>query len=92
MWDFSIARALGLMLKTMPFIVFRVLVYAGIAVAYVLVSIGAAVRIWGPLALPTHYTGTLAAAAGIWGLAFVLFVLRYTPILLGPRADAAGEH
>lgn len=47
MWDFSIGRSLGLMAKTMPFVVFRILVYAGIAVAYVLVTgVGAGVG-WG---------------------------------------------
>lgn len=47
MWDFSIGRSFELMAKTMPFIVFRVLVYAGIAVAYVLVTgVGAGVG-WG---------------------------------------------
>lgn len=47
MWDFSIGQALGLMLKTIPFIVLRVLVYAGIALAYVLVTgVGAGVG-WG---------------------------------------------
>lgn len=47
MWDFSVGQALGLMMRTMPFIVFRVLVYAGIAVAYVLVTgVGAGVG-WG---------------------------------------------
>lgn len=47
MWDFSISRALALMLKTTPFIVFRVIVYAGIAIAYVLVTgVGAGVG-WG---------------------------------------------
>ena len=47
MWDFSVGRALGLMGKTMPFIVFRVIVYAGIAIAYVLVTgVGAGVG-WG---------------------------------------------
>ena len=38
MWDFSISRSLGLMVKTLPFIVFRLIVYFGIAVAYVLVT------------------------------------------------------
>ena len=38
MWDFSIGQALGLMGKTLPFIALRVIVYAGIAVAYVLVT------------------------------------------------------
>ena len=47
MWDFSIGRTLGLMGQTLPFIVFRIIVYAGIAVAYVLVTgIGAGVG-WG---------------------------------------------
>ncbi|MEQ1770111.1 MAG: hypothetical protein ABL879_09745 [Devosia sp.] len=38
MWDFSIGRSLGLMAQTAPFIVFRIIVYAGIAIAYVLVT------------------------------------------------------
>jgi hypothetical protein len=38
MWDFSISTALGLMRKTAPFIVFRMIVYFGIAVAYVLAT------------------------------------------------------
>jgi len=38
MWDFSIGRTLGLMGQTLPFIVFRIIVYFGIAVAYVLVT------------------------------------------------------
>lgn len=47
MWDFSIGRALGLMGQTLPFIVFRVIVYFGIAVAFVLVTgVGAGVG-WG---------------------------------------------
>jgi len=47
MWDFSISRALGMMVKTAPFIVFRMLVYFGIAVAYVLVTgVGAGIG-WG---------------------------------------------
>lgn len=47
MWDFSISRSLGLMGQTMPFIVLRIIVYAGIAGAYVLVTgVGAGVG-WG---------------------------------------------
>ncbi len=38
MWDFSIARSLGLMGKTMPFVLLRVAVYFGIAAAYVIVT------------------------------------------------------
>lgn len=47
MWDFSISRALGLMGRTLPFIVFRIVVYFGIAVAFVLVTgVGAGIG-WG---------------------------------------------
>jgi len=38
MWDFSIGRTLGLMGQTLPFLVFRMIVYFGIAVAFVLVT------------------------------------------------------
>ncbi len=35
MWDFSISRTLGIMMKTMPFILFRMLVFFGITIAYI---------------------------------------------------------
>eukprot|EP01035_Chromulina_nebulosa_P055295 gene55295-75786_t len=38
MWDFSIGRTLGLMGQTLPFLAFRMIVYFGIAVAFVLVT------------------------------------------------------
>ena len=38
MWDFSISRAFGMMGRTLPFIVFRIIVYFGIAAAFVLVT------------------------------------------------------
>ncbi|TXK60980.1 hypothetical protein [Alkalisalibacterium limincola] len=41
MWDFEIGKIMGLMLRTLPFLVLRVLVYFGILVAYVLgIAIG----------------------------------------------------
>ena len=47
MWDFRIGQALGLMLRTLPFILFRVLVYFGVALAYVLmIGVGASLG-WG---------------------------------------------
>ncbi len=47
MWDFSMGRALRLMVATMPFIILRCAVYFGIAVAYVLITgVGAGVG-WG---------------------------------------------
>jgi hypothetical protein len=38
MWDFSLFKALGLMLRTAPFVIFRVIVYFGIAVAITLMT------------------------------------------------------
>ena len=38
MWDFSIAKALGLMIRTAPFLIFRALVYFGIAAALVIAT------------------------------------------------------
>lgn len=38
MWDFSMGTAVGLMRKTAPFLLFRIVVYFGIAVAYVLAT------------------------------------------------------
>lgn len=38
MWDFSIGHTIGLLLRTMPFLLLRLAVYIGIALAYVLMS------------------------------------------------------
>ena len=38
MWDFSISRSFGLMVRTLPFLIFRMLTYAGIAIAFVVVT------------------------------------------------------
>ncbi|MFC4352975.1 hypothetical protein ACFOW6_15595 [Fodinicurvata halophila] len=47
MWDFSVARAFRLMGQTLPFLLLRVAVYFGVAVAYVLMTgVGAGVG-WG---------------------------------------------
>lgn len=47
MWDFSIRQALGLMARTTPFILLRIAVYFGVAIAYVLMTgVGAGVG-WG---------------------------------------------
>jgi len=47
MWDFSMKRAMGIMRATAPFLVFRMAVYFGIAVAYVLVTGAGAGIGWG---------------------------------------------
>jgi hypothetical protein len=38
MWDFSFVRSVGAIVRTLPFIVLRLLVYLGIAVAYVVAT------------------------------------------------------
>ena len=38
MWDFSIGQALGLMTRTMPFVLLRAAVYFGITLAYILAT------------------------------------------------------
>ena len=64
MWDFSISRSLGLMITTAPFIVFRLIVYFGIAVAYVLVTgVGAGIG-WG---VGAFGSADFHAAATFWG-------------------------
>ena len=44
MWDFSFGKAVGMVMKTMPFVLLRLLVFIGIGVAYLFTTgIGAAV-------------------------------------------------
>lgn len=38
MWDFNLGAAFGLMMRTMPFIILRLVVYLGIALGYMLVT------------------------------------------------------
>jgi hypothetical protein len=80
MWDFSVSRSLGLMLKTAPFIVFRLAVYFGIALAYVLVTgVGAGIG-WGVGAFGSadfHATTTFwGGALGFILTAGVIYFLR----------------
>lgn len=59
-----------------------------IVAAYVLVTAAAVLRVGGPVVLTGLYVPILVASASLWTAAFVVFVVVYTPILLGPRADA----
>jgi len=36
MWDFSFRRSISMMVQTMPFVLFRMAIYFGAALAYVL--------------------------------------------------------
>jgi hypothetical protein len=80
MWDFSVSRAMGLMMRTWPFIVFRMVVYFGIAAAYVLVTgMGAGVG-WGIGAFgDADFQATSSMWGGIAGFgltAGVIYLLR----------------
>jgi hypothetical protein len=80
MWDFSIPRTLGFMAQTLPFIVLRIIVYAGIAIAFVLTT-GVGVGLgWGIGAFGSpDFRGGAMAWGGIIGFAVTagtLFVLR----------------
>ena len=58
-----------------------------IGIAYLLVSIAAAMRVWGPVALPGHFWAMIDIAAGLWTISFAIFLVVYCPVLLRPRAD-----
>lgn len=80
MWDFSITRALGLMARTLPFVIFRAVVYFGIAVALVIVTGAGAGIGWGVGAFGDE---EFRASSTVWGgtIGFgatvgVLFFLR----------------
>lgn len=62
-----------------------------IAYAYVLVIVGAALRIAAPVALPKFHVEFVAASLLAWTGAFAIFLAVYVPILVAPRADAAAR-
>lgn len=64
MWDFSMRRAMGIMMQTLPFIVLRCLVYFAITLAYILMTgIGSGVG-WG---IGGFGDEGFRAATTVWG-------------------------
>jgi uncharacterized protein involved in response to NO len=58
-----------------------------VALSYVLVSAGAALRVAAAM-MQGHAAASVLVAAGIvWASAFALFAIVYAPILMAPRAD-----
>jgi uncharacterized protein involved in response to NO len=55
--------------------------------AYVLVHVGAAIRVFGPLAAPAHYGVLLVAAGAAWSTAFLIYLIVYWPMLAWSRPD-----
>ena len=80
MWDFSVGQAFGLMRRTAPFVLFRVVVYFGIAAALVIVTgagagVGYGVGAFGDTEFRAQSTAW--GAVGGFGLtAGVIFFLR----------------
>lgn len=56
-------------------------------VAYTLVTLGAALRVFGPLVSARGYTHAIIAGGVLWASGFALFVAAYAPVLTRPRAD-----
>lgn len=76
MWDFSMAGAVGLMRKTLPFLLLRLAVYVGITLAYIIVTgvgagIGYGLTSWG------EGQGTGAFWGGAIGFAIVSGILYW---------------
>lgn len=58
-----------------------------IALAYLLLTAAALVRVFGLVVLRIAYPEVILVAAFLWTAAFVLFTWIYAPMLLAPRAD-----
>jgi len=61
-----------------------------IQLAFAALALGALVRVVLPLFANSHYGLWIAVAQGLWLVAFLIFVLVYTPMLIAPRADERG--
>lgn len=88
MWDFNISGALGLMMRTMPFILLRLAVYFGITLAYILVTgvgagIGFGVGALGDTAFQAQSTfwggiigfGVIGAVM-YWAREYILYIVK----------------
>ena len=55
--------------------------------AYLLLQLAALTRVFVPLLLPGQYLNAVIASGLFWSLAFTLFVVKFSPILLHPHLD-----
>ncbi len=58
-----------------------------VVVGYVLLTIAALSRVFGPMLMPSAGSLWLVLAALLWCLAFLLYLVVYAPILCRPRID-----
>jgi uncharacterized protein involved in response to NO len=59
--------------------------------AYVLLHVGAAIRVFGPLAAPAHYGVLLVVAGAAWSTAFLIYLIVYWPMLAWSRGDGSPD-
>jgi uncharacterized protein involved in response to NO len=64
---------------------------APINVAFILVNVAAAARVFGPWLAPSWYQIWITGAAWLWVAGFALFTIIYAPILLRPRVDGRAD-
>jgi uncharacterized protein involved in response to NO len=64
-----------------------ILASTAITLAYIVVILGALVRVLTPLVAPTFYRFGMAGAAALWAAGFLIFAIQYWPILTRPRVD-----
>ena len=55
--------------------------------AFVLINIATLLRVFVPLVSPDFYQLAVTVSGILWCIAFVLFLLVYTPVLIYPRVD-----
>lgn len=55
--------------------------------AYLLLTVAALARVFGPLLYPAASPWWHALSAGLWSIAFLVFTVVYAPMLLRPRFD-----
>jgi len=78
MWDFSLSKGLGLMAKTAPFVLLRLVVYFGIALAFVLITGTGAGIGWGIGAMgDDDFQATSIAYGSVGGLIFASAILYF---------------
>jgi uncharacterized protein involved in response to NO len=58
-----------------------------ITVAYVLLTLAVLVRVYGGALWPERYLLVMSVAGLGWMASFLVYLVVYTPILVGPRAD-----
>jgi uncharacterized protein involved in response to NO len=58
-----------------------------IAAAYLVLAAATIVRLWAAPLEVLGYSSALKVAGGLWCIAFALYLLVYTPVLIRPRVD-----